>query len=160
MILKDWTRCAADYQNTLARPARRWRRGRASTWRRRLGLCQARAGKLADAERHAGRGRCEWRRQRRGVMWPGEVRIAMGKLERGDHRARIGDRDGRRLAGTRALAVAGAYDRARKPSEATKVGAEALKSDRELSTLKPSAAVPLLGTGESEYLMGPAYGVF
>jgi tetratricopeptide (TPR) repeat protein len=161
MLLKDWTRCAADYQHTLARLKRADGDLRSSIdIRRRLGLCQARSGKLADAERTLAEAAASGAGNGEVWMRLGEVRIAMGKLDEAITALEAATEMGDVSQALVRWLLAGAYDRARKPSDATKVGVEALKSDRELSTLKSTAAVPLLGTGESEYLTGLAYGVF
>ena len=161
VVLKDWTGCASDFQGALDRQTRGTVEPKANAdLRRRLGMCQARAGKLADAERTlaetaaGGTGN--------GELWMrlGEVRIAMGKLEEAigalesalDYPTEVSPALVRWL-------LAGAYDRARKPAQAASLAAAALSTDRELSTLK-LGTIPLLGVGEAEYLMGLAYGVY
>jgi tetratricopeptide (TPR) repeat protein len=160
MTLKDWPRCAGDYQAALDRLRRTDVEVKGSAdLRRRLGLCLARAGKLADAERvlaEAAAGGLG-----NGELWMrlGEVRIAMGKLEEA-----IGALESALDFGDVSPALvrwllAGAYDRARKPAQALEAAAKALALDRELATLKVGA-VPLLGAGESEYLLGLGYSAY
>lgn len=122
-----------------------------------LGICQSRAGRLADAERTlvgatAGA-------QARGSAWMrlGEVRIAMGKLDEAigalDTALEKGD------SGLTALPhylLAAAYDRARLPGEAEQQMQIAVNTDPRLTTIE-NPTFPLLGTGEHEYLMGLAY---
>ncbi|MEO8705761.1 MAG: tetratricopeptide repeat protein [Kofleriaceae bacterium] len=160
MTLKDWARCATDYQAAVDHLKRTDVEAKGSAdLRRRLGLCQARAGKLADAERTLAEAAASGIGN--GEIWMrlGEVRIAMGKLEEA-----IGALESALDFGDVSPALvrwllAGAYDRARKPAQALDAGVKALAADRELSTLK-SNTVPLLGNGETEYLMGLGFSMY
>ncbi|HLL20953.1 MAG TPA: hypothetical protein VK427_02430 [Kofleriaceae bacterium] len=157
MAVQDWGKCAADYEAVWARSARDPDAKDTTELRRRLGLCQARAGKLADAERTLAETAATGVNSVEIWMRLGEVRIAMGKLEGA-------------IAALQAILqptdqsipllvkwlLAGAYDRARQPSEARQLAADAYKADRTLSVLK-SPPIPLLGAGEEHYLLGLAY---
>ncbi len=163
MELKDWDRCAHDFQDASTRAPRidatSDRKGSTDT-RRKLGLCQARAGKLADAERTfadvaaTGLGGGEI------LMRLGEVRIAMGKLDEAiaTLSSAVDATDFASQTNIRWL-LALAYDRARRPAEAIAQARAAAGTDRSLNALKNSASssLPFLGRGEAEYLMALAY---
>ncbi len=160
MTLKDWGGCAADY----ASAASRWRYSETDArttadLRRRLGLCQARAGKLAAAERTLADAAASGASSGEVWMRLGEVRIALGKLEEAIASLESAAEQSDVSPALVRWLLAGAYDRARRPSEAADAGRRALASDRELSTLK-NPALPLLGAGEAEYLLGLAHGVY
>lgn len=155
MNLRDWARCAADYDAAWARTMRDPEATNTAELRRRLGMCQARAGKLADAERTLAETAATGVNNVEIWMRLGEVRIAMGKLEGAIAALEAAGA----LHHTDALVkwlLAGAYDRARMPSEAREQAIDALAADRNMSTLK-NPTVPLLGTGEEHYLLGLAY---
>ncbi len=159
VALKDWVKCAADFSAAGNNAKRGELDGKAiAELRKKLGLCQARAGKLADAERTladavaSGSGTGEvWMRL-------GEVRIAMGKLEEavGALEAARDAADGVSPALIQWL-LAGAYDRSLNPSEATKAAQKALGFDRAAALLE-NPPIPFLGIGEQDYLRGLAYG--
>ncbi len=167
---KDWMGCAADYTDAILRIKRNDPDAKQlGDLRRKLGLCQARAGKLADAEKTladaAAAGGVS------GEVWVrlGEVRIAMGKLDEAIAALEsAGEQTDVALPLVRWLLM-GAYDRARKPALAAEAGRLAIEgrtedgarrsSDREMTLLK-NPAMPLLGTGESEYLQGLAGAYF
>ncbi len=160
MALKNWAGCAADYGNAAAR----WKQSDADAkstaeLRRRLGLCQARAGKLAEAERTLAEAAASGANSGEVWMRLGEVRIALGKLEEAIAALEsAGEQNDVSQPLVRWL-LAGAYDRARRPSESNDAGHRALGADRDLGTLK-NPALPLLGAGEAEYLLGLANGMF
>jgi tetratricopeptide (TPR) repeat protein len=175
MALKDWPRCAADYgvawaraaatsssssagaSLRAARPARDPLDARQQTdLRRKLGLCQARSGKLADAERTLADAAVSGNAT--GEIWMrlGEVRIAMGKLEEAIAALESAVEQGDAAPATIRWLLAGAYDRARRPAEAGEAARRAYGLDRSFSTLR-NEALPLLGVGEPEYLQGVAY---
>lgn len=155
---KDWARCAADL-------------AAADTYRRRdddspkalaelhrnLGLCQARAGKLADAERTLAETAAAGNAAGEVWMRLGEVRIAMGKLD--EAIAALGSAleatDGNAQAMIHFL-LAEAYDRARRPGDALAEAAEGVKLDHQLAVLH-NPVIPLLGAGEAEYMLGLAH---
>jgi tetratricopeptide (TPR) repeat protein len=163
MELKEWDKCALDFQAATAKAVRAEatiERKIATDIRRKLGLCQARAGKLADAERTfadvaaTGLGGGEI------LMRLGEVRIAMGKLDEaiGTLSSAADATDFQSQANIRWL-LALAYDRARRPAEAITEAQNAARYDRSYNSLKNSAtsSLPFLGRGEAEYLLGLAY---
>ena len=161
MTLKDWDRCASDYSATLLRLKANDVEVRSSAEiRRRLGICLAHAGKLAEAERVLAEAAASGMGS--GEIWMrlGEVRIAMGKLEEA-----ISALESARDAGGEVpqaivkLLLAGAYDRARRPAEAAAAAADAAQKERDLATTVRNSPVPLLGVGESEYLLGLAAGM-
>lgn len=155
---KDWGRCAADL-------------AAADTYRRReddnpkvlaelhrkLGLCQARAGNLADAERTLAETAAAGNAAGEVWMRLGEVRIAMGKLD--EAIAALGSAleatDGTAQAMIHFL-LAEAYDRARRPGDALAEAAEGFKLDHQLAMLH-NPVIPLLGAGEADYMLGLVY---
>lgn len=157
MALQDWSRCTADYAAAWSRLARDPDAKNTHELRRRLGLCQARDGKLADAERTLAETAATGVSSVEIWMRLGEVRIAMGKLE-GAIAALQAALQQTDLAGHVLVKwlLAGAYDRARMPSEARQMATEALVADRGMSTIK-NPTYPLLGVGEEHYLLGLAY---
>lgn len=168
---KDWPRCADDLASAWARepggaPAGGPQAGRGprdtldakglTELRRKLGMCQARAGRLADAERTLAEAAVAGNAT--GEIWMrlGEVRIAMGKLEEAIAALEsAAEHSDARTALIRWL-LAGAYDRARRPAESIASVRKAMELDRTFSTLR-DAALPLLGAGEPDYLQGLAY---
>lgn len=172
--LKDWARCASDLATAWTRElasaagaaSKDPRAGRPprdaldakqlTELRRKLGLCQARTGKLADAERTLGEAAVTGNAS--GEIWMrlGEVRIAMGKLEEAIAALESAVEQGDAAPATIRWLLAGAYDRARRPAEAGEAARRAYGLDRSFSTLR-NEALPLLGVGEPEYLQGVAY---
>ena len=157
MSLQDWTRCAADYDAAWTRIMRDADAKNTPELRRRLGICQARDGKLADAERTLAETAATGVVSLEIWMRLGEVRIAMGKLE-GAIAALEASLQQTDIAGHALVRwlLAGAYDRARQPSEARRAAIEALSADRSMSMLK-TPSLPLLGVAEENYLLGLAY---
>lgn len=155
---KDWARCAADYAAADATTRREDESPRAlAELHRKLGLCQARAGKLADAERTLAETAASGNAS--GEIWMrlGEVRIAMGKLD--EAIAALGSALEATEPGAQAMIhflLAEAYDRARRPADALLEAAEGTRLDRALSTLT-NPAIPPLGAGELDYMLGLAY---
>ena len=159
MSLQDWAKCAADYDASWTRVMRDVDAKNTHELRRRLGLCQARDGKLAEAERTLAETAATGVNSVEIWMRLGEVRIAMGKLE-GAIAALEASLQQTDIAGHALVRwlLAGAYDRARQPSEARRTATEAFGADRTLATLK-SPTLPLLGPAEENYLLGLAYEV-
>jgi len=157
MVLQDWPRCAADYEAAWTRVMRNVDAKNTNELRRRLGLCLARDGKLADAERVLAETAATGVNSVEVWMRLGEVRIAMGKLE-GAIAALEASLQQTDIAGHALVRwlLAGAYDRARQPSEARRTAIEALGADRNMSMLR-SPTLPLLGVAEENYLLGLAY---
>ncbi len=159
MDLKQWERCTADLQKAAAKaktedvPDRKL----ATEQRRKLGLCQARSGKLADAERTLSEAAATGTGTGEMLMRLGEVRIAMGKLEEAIAAltASLEASDAPSHALTRWL-LAAAYDRARRPADAINAAKEAAKLDARFMPLR-SPTIPLLGVGELEYMLGLAW---
>jgi tetratricopeptide (TPR) repeat protein len=168
--MREWMKCAADFTDAILRIKRTDPDAKGlGDMRRKLGLCQARAGRLADAEKTLADAAASGGVT--GEVWVrlGEVRIAMGKLDEAIAALEsAADHTDISLPLVRWLLM-GAYDRARKPSMAAEVGRLAIEGrpedgsrramDREMTQLK-NPAMPLLGNGESEYLQGLASGYF
>lgn len=155
---KDWAACAADFAAADAHTQQAEEPPAAlAELHRKLGLCQARAGKLGDAEKTlaetvaSGNGTGEhWMRL-------GEVRIAMGKLD--EAIAALRSAADTTEPGAQAMIhflLAVAYDRARRPADALIEAGEAIKLDRQLAVLQ-NPVVPPLGVGELDYTLGLAY---
>ena len=158
MELRNWTACAAD----LEAAADKAKTDEADPkdvvdQRRRLGICLARAGRLADAERVLSEAAASGTGTGEMLMRLGEVRIAMGKLDEAIAAltSALEATDLPSQATTRWL-LASAYDRARRPSEALTAARQAAGYDRSFSALVHQQ-VPLLGVGETEYLLGLAH---
>lgn len=153
--LKSWAGCAGDF-------AAAWQREPAgdarqvTDLRRKLGLCQARAGMLADAERTLADAAVAGNAT--GEIWMrlGEVRIAMGKLEEAIAALESAAEHSDAPPALIRWLLAGAYDRARKPAQAIEAVGKAMLIDRTFSTLR-NEQLPLLGAGEPDYLQGLAY---
>ncbi|MGE0548884.1 MAG: tetratricopeptide repeat protein [Kofleriaceae bacterium] len=160
--LRAWAKCASDLESAADRTTSDAAANRrlASDQRRKLGLCLARAGKLADAERmlaDAAATETSYGLRSELLMRLGETRIAMGKLDEA-------------IASlTAALEIteppsqpmirwqlAAAYDRARRPAEAMIETRRAAEYDRNYTTLL-NPPLPMIGDGEAEYLLGLAY---
>lgn len=169
--LKDWARCADDLAAARARgqAAPDARSGRpapsprdpldprkATELQLRLGMCQARAGRLADAERTLAEAAVAGNAN--GEIWTrlGEVRIALGKLDEAIAALESAAEQTDGKAGQIRWLLAGAYDRARRPAEAAAMVARAMEVDRTFASLRDEQ-LPLLGPGEAEYLQGLAY---
>jgi Flp pilus assembly protein TadD len=153
--LHDWAHCADDLAASQAHeaPPSPERDKREIE----LGICQARAGHLADAERtlvHAAE------HGPRGEAWMrlGEVRIALGKLDEAiDALDSALDTIEGRSATTHWL-LALAYDRAKRPSNAEQDGQIALAADGQLGMIV-NPVYPWLGVGEAEYMLGLAHSI-
>jgi tetratricopeptide (TPR) repeat protein len=172
--LKDWARCASDLATAWTRElasaagaaSKDPRAGRPprdaldakqlTELRRKLGLCQARTGKLADAERTLGEAAVTGNAS--GEIWMrlGEVRIAMGKLEEAIAALESAAEQGDAPSAMIRWLLAGAYDRARRPAESNEAVRKAMELDRTFSALR-NEQLPLLGAGEPDYLQGLAY---
>jgi tetratricopeptide (TPR) repeat protein len=155
---KDWAACATDFAAADAHTGQADEPPKAvAELRRKLGICQARAGKLGDAEKTlaetvaSGNGTGEiWMRL-------GEVRIAMGKLDEAIAalRSAVDTTEPAAQAMIHFL-LAVTYDRARRPADALIEAGEGVKLDRQLATLQ-NPMVPPLGIGELDYMRGLAY---
>lgn len=154
-FLRDWAGCAAD----LGR-ARELGGGdeprQLAELRRKLGLCQVRAGKLADGERTLAEAAVSGHATAEIWMRLGEARIAMGKLEEAIAALESAAEQPEPPVALIRWLLAGAYDRARRPAEAADALRRALELDRSFATLR-NEQLPLLGTAEAEYLQGLAH---
>lgn len=156
--LGDWTHCAADLELATQKATANELLDKKATAELglRLGNCQARAGKLADAERTlaetaaAGTGNAE------SLMRLGEIRIAMGKLDEAIAalQAALEAPDVQRAQ--TGFLLASAFDRARRPAEAIAIARVAAGFDRQFTSLE-NPQLPFLGAGEANYLLGVAY---
>jgi tetratricopeptide (TPR) repeat protein len=151
----DWTRCADDLAKADAKlPSAVAER---AVLRRELGVCQARANRLAEAEHTLQRAVSTGPANAELWLRLGEVRIAMGKLDEAvvALNASLDLNDGGWTAMAHWL-LAVAYDRKRQPSDADDEIGKALNFDHELHLIEfPS--YPLLGAGEAEYVKGLAW---
>ncbi len=160
MALKAWAKCAADYGEAWKLLMRDPDAKNTPELRRRLGVCQARDGKLADAERTLAETAATGVTSVEIWMRLGEVRIAMGKLEGAiaalEAALQQTDMGGNALV---KWLLAGAYDRARMPTEARQAAIDALTIDRGMTLLKnpPQGQPPFLGKAEESYLLGIGY---
>jgi tetratricopeptide (TPR) repeat protein len=155
---KDWAKCADDYAAADAGIRRDAEPPKAMVeLHRKLGLCQARAGKLADAERTLAETAASGNAS--GEIWMrlGEVRIAMGKLD--EAIAALSSALEATETGAQPLIhflLATAYDRARRPADALLEASQGLAMDRQLTTLL-NPSLPPLGPGELDYMLALAY---
>ena len=168
LVGKQWAKCADDLgraedyskvEDTIARTRARVE----------LAVCQARAGRLADAEGTLVRASAS-AAVHRGEIWMrlGEVRIALGKLDEAiDALTAALDMTDTTNDLTRWL-LAVAYDRARRPADAQHAATEAKRYDMHMSQIQTprtlpwisssqQTTLPLLGAGDTEYLYGVAY---
>jgi tetratricopeptide (TPR) repeat protein len=152
---RDWVHCA-DNLALAVQHAHRDEVVKPDT-RRDLGVCQARANRLADAERTLADAASLG--SQNGELWMrlGETRIAMGKLD--EARAALDtaltlttDASQTQILWLRALAD----DRARQPSAAEDDVRRALGFDR-LRAMIDNPVLPLLGDGERDYAMGLSF---
>jgi tetratricopeptide (TPR) repeat protein len=125
----------------------------------RLGVCQARAGKLSDAEKTLAETAASGSAS--GELWLrlGEVRIAMGKLD--EAIAALSSALGATDAPVPAMAhflLAAAYDRARRPADALSEAKAGVELDQKLEVLH-NPALPPISAGELDYVLGLAYSV-
>ncbi|MCW5807349.1 MAG: tetratricopeptide repeat protein [Deltaproteobacteria bacterium] len=160
-VASEWAKCAADYASAVqvAKQDDLTSKETADV-RRKLGICQARAGKLADAERTLAEATASGMDSGEVWMRLGEVRIAMGKLEEAIAALEAASEapDNPSPALIRWL-LAGAYDRALRPAESAEAARRALAMDR-FATMLESPPTPFLGQGEQHYLRGIAYAAF
>jgi tetratricopeptide (TPR) repeat protein len=153
--LRDWAHCADDLAAAQARGAT----ASAETDKQELdlGICQGRAGHLADAERtlvHAAE------HGPRGEAWMrlGEVRIALGKLDEAIDALTSAQETTEGRSATTHWLLALAYDRAKRPTTAEQEGQLALSADGQLSTIV-NPTYPWLGVGEGDYMLGLAHSI-
>ncbi len=122
-----------------------------------LAMCQAHAGRYAEAEATLLRAQATQHLTAEVALRLGEVRIALGKLDEAiDSLTAASDAS---LGSSGAMLhwlLAEAYDRARRPGEAQAQVEAALRFDRNLTIIE-APPYPWLGAGEREYLYGIAY---
>ncbi|HSR99411.1 MAG TPA: hypothetical protein VLM79_20305 [Kofleriaceae bacterium] len=155
---RDWARCAADLAAADAYIQRDDEPPKVmAELHRKLGLCQARAGKLGDAERTLADAVASGNASGEVWMRLGEVRIAMGKLDEAIAALRSA-LDGSEPAAQPLIRfmLATAYDRARRPADALVEAAEGIKVDHQLAVLQ-NPVVPPINAGELDYMLGLAY---
>jgi len=155
--LKHWAACADDLQAAEARSPRTDAGTPRIAERRTLGICQAHAGRLGDAERTLAQAAATGARDNELWIRLGEVRIAMGKLDE----AKAALSAALEVTDTTMQAMihwllAGAYDRSREPGNSSDEIRAAATTDRNFSLLTSSV---FLADGESDYLLALAYGV-
>jgi tetratricopeptide (TPR) repeat protein len=157
---KDWAKCAADFAAADAATRRNDDPQKPTAdLHLKLAICQARAGKLGDAEKTLTQTAASGNAFPDLWMRLGEVRVAMGKLDEAIAALKSALGGTEPPAQAQALIhfmLAAAYDRARRPADALFEAREATKLDRPLSTLL-NPAVPPLGAGELDYMLGLAY---
>jgi tetratricopeptide (TPR) repeat protein len=157
--LSEWAKCADDLHAaaTDGSPHDSLDKRAAGELQLRLGNCQARAGRLGEAERTFAEAAASGTGNGELLMRLGEVRIAMGKLD--EAIAALGSAleatDGN-AQGMIHFLLAEAYDRARRPGDALAEAAEGVKLDRQLAVLH-NPVIPLLGAGEASYMLGLAH---
>jgi tetratricopeptide (TPR) repeat protein len=155
---RDWVRCAADLTAADTYIQRDDEPPKViAELHRKLGLCQARAGKLGDAERTLADAVASGNASGEVWMRLGEVRIAMGKLDEAIAALRSA-LDGSEPAAQPQIRfmLATAYDRARRPADALVEAAEGIKVDHQLAVLQ-NPVVPPINTGELDYMLGLAF---
>jgi tetratricopeptide (TPR) repeat protein len=156
--LADWASCAADFAAADGARRRDDEPANAITeLRRKLGVCQARAGQLSAAEKTLAETAASGNAP--GEIWMrlGEVRIAMGKLD--EAIAALGSALDSTEPGAQAMIrflLATAYDRARRPADALVQASKAVQLDRRLAALQ-NPVIPALGPGELDYMLGLAH---
>ncbi|MEO8843854.1 MAG: tetratricopeptide repeat protein [Kofleriaceae bacterium] len=152
MILDQWAKCSADLE--IAEASDQPDSVERDAIELELGICQGRAGRLADAERtlvHA------VTLAPHGEQWMrlGEVRIALGKLDEAEDALtaalEANDGIGAEIRWLRALA----YDRARKTTLADAEAQEAIKVDSAFNLIM-YPPYPWLRAGELDYMIGLA----
>jgi tetratricopeptide (TPR) repeat protein len=153
---RQWVKCADDL--TLAEAASKVEDTMLRTRARiDLGVCQARAGRYADAEQTLVRAVASATGYKGELMMRlGEVRISLGKLDEAIDTlaASIDSADSSNDVARWLLAIA--YDRARRPTEAQQYALEAKRFDQAFSLIS-APRMPYLGLGDTEYLYGIAY---
>lgn len=157
LLRGEWSECALDLRIAAREvPKDVVDRRATAELQLKLGSCQARAGKLADAERTLADAAAAGTANGELLMRLGEVRIAMGKLDEAIAALTAAlEVPDVQQAQTRLL-LASAFDRARRPAEAISVARSALPYDREVSSLD-NPQLPLIGVGEADYLRGLAW---
>jgi tetratricopeptide (TPR) repeat protein len=158
---KQWDKCADDFQAAEDRSPPDDGKTPERTQRRvSLGICQARAGRFADAERTLVGASATTNARASTWLRLGEVRIAMGKLEEAvgalDTALEMCSAGCDAPVGLVHFLLASAYDRGRRPGDASGQIDEGSKWDRSFGSIQ-APTYPLLGPGEPDYLLGLAH---
>ncbi|HEY4182393.1 MAG TPA: hypothetical protein VGM90_36420 [Kofleriaceae bacterium] len=159
MQLREWAKCADDLQaaRDRATPDDSDNKPAQQEQQRRLGLCLARAGRLAEAERVLSDAALSGAASGEMMMRLGEVRMAQGKLEEAIAALVVSvDAPDMPQPALGWWLLSAAYDRSRRSSEAIAAARSGAAYDRDFVQLR-SPLLPLLGVGETEYLLGIAY---
>lgn len=155
LALKEWARCADDFENAVARAKRET--PLKLDVRRDQGICEARAGRLTEAEKTLADAASQGTRNAELWMRLGETRIALGKLD--EAKAALDTAleltDGISQAQPLWLRAV-AFDRMRQPGAAEDDVKKALGYDRARSMVD-TPQLPLLGPGEHEYVLALSY---
>jgi len=156
--LGNWAQCAADLKMATQKATANELLDKKATaeLQLRLGNCQARAGKLAEAERTLAEAAASGTGNGESLMRLGEIRIALGKLDEAIAalQAALEIPDVQRAQ--TGFLLASAFDRARRPAEAIAAARVAAGYDRQFTQLE-NPQLPFLGTGENHYLLGVAH---
>ncbi|MBA3538865.1 MAG: tetratricopeptide repeat protein [Deltaproteobacteria bacterium] len=155
--LKEWAKCADDLvaaeSHRTAEPDDQRLEQRKS-----LGTCLARAGRYNAAEQRLAQAVASGSKDYLLLMRLGEVRIALGKLDEAITilTAALDSSDTGRIR----WLLATAYDRARMPSQVAEQLAAGYRNDSRFQSIMTPALGegPFLGTGETEYMLGLAWG--
>ncbi|TMQ05443.1 MAG: tetratricopeptide repeat protein, partial [Deltaproteobacteria bacterium] len=155
---KAWAKCAGDLAAADSYLHRSEETPRSlAELHRKLGLCQARAGKLSDAERTLAETAASGNASGEVWMRLGEIRIAMGKLDEAIAALRSAlESSEPAVPAMIHFLLATAYDRARRPADALVEAGEGVKIDHPLATLL-NPTLPPLGPGELDYMLALAY---
>ena len=155
LVSRDWAHCADDFAAAIQRVHRD--DAIKPDTRRDLGVCQGRAGRLADAERTLADAAAAGARNAELWMRLGETRIAMGKLDEARSALDTALDLTEGAAQTPILWLrALADDRARLPAAAEDDVRRALGFDRARSLIE-APSLPLLGDGERDYAYALSY---
>jgi tetratricopeptide (TPR) repeat protein len=152
----DWSRCADDLGAAEEHakdpdPVMRTRD------RIDLAVCQARAGRLADAEQILIRASANAPAFRGELgLRLGETRIALGKLEEAIDALTSALEAGDIQPHLARWLLTLAYDRARRPTEAAEQGELARRGDPQRVYIE-APQLPFLGAGDQQYMLGVAY---
>lgn len=156
--LGEWAKCATDLSRAAANatPNDLIDKKATAELHLRLGNCQARAGKLADAERTLADVAASGAGTGESLMRLGEIRIAMGKLDEAIASLLAALEAPDVFRAQTGFLLAAAYDRARRPAEAIAAARVAAGFDRGFTSLE-NPQLPFIGVGEASYLLGVAH---
>jgi len=153
---RDWTKCANDL-GTAEDLTKDMETAPLTRLRIDLGVCQGRAGRLADAERTLVRAAANAQVYRGELgLRLGETRIALGKLDEAIDAISAALEFSDVLQPLARWLLTVAYDRARRPTEALEQGELARKLDAQRTYIE-TPILPHLGVGDQQYMQGVAY---